>query len=64
MEIRNATQADLPFIATANADLASETEGQTLDSALLRPGAQAVLDDPSLGRYYLAEVDGRSSASC
>jgi GNAT superfamily N-acetyltransferase len=59
MEIRPATPADLTFIAAANAALATETEGQTLDSALLRPGVQAVLDDPSLGRYYVAEIGGQ-----
>jgi GNAT superfamily N-acetyltransferase len=58
MRIRDATQADLPFIVSANAALASETEGQTLDPDLLRPGVQAALDDPRLGRYYIAEVDG------
>ncbi len=60
MRIREATQADLPFIVAANAALASETEGQTLDGALLGPGVQAVLDDPHLGRYYIADVDGRA----
>jgi GNAT superfamily N-acetyltransferase len=59
MKIRDATQADLPFIAAANAALAAETEGQALDPALLQPGVQAVLDDPALGRYYLAEIDGK-----
>ncbi len=59
MKIRGATQADFPFIVAANAALATETEGQTLDPALLRPGVQAVLDDPRLGRYYLAEIDGK-----
>jgi GNAT superfamily N-acetyltransferase len=60
MKIRNATQADLPFIAAANAALATETEGKTLDPALLRPGILAVLADPGLGRYYIAEIDGQA----
>jgi GNAT superfamily N-acetyltransferase len=60
MRIRDAAQADLPFIVAANAALASETEGQTLDGALLGPDVQAVLDDPELGRYYIAEVDGQA----
>jgi len=60
MKIREAAQSDLPFIVAANAALASETEGQTLDGALLRPGVQAVLDDPRLGRYHIAEVDGQA----
>jgi ribosomal protein S18 acetylase RimI-like enzyme len=59
MRIREATAEDRIFIAAANAALASESEGQTLDHALLGPGIQAVLDDPSLGRYYLAEIDGQ-----
>jgi GNAT superfamily N-acetyltransferase len=57
MKIREGTQADLAFIVGANAALAAESEDQTLDPALLRPGVQAVLADPALGRYYLAEVD-------
>jgi GNAT superfamily N-acetyltransferase len=60
MRIRDATRADLPFIVAANAALASETEGQALDGALLGPGVQAVLDDPGLGRYYIAEADGQA----
>jgi GNAT superfamily N-acetyltransferase len=59
MRIRDATQADVEFIVRANEALAAETEDQALDPALIRPGVQAVLDDPSLGRYYLAELDGR-----
>ena len=59
MKIREATAGDLDFIAAANAALAAETEGQELEMALLRPGIQAVLDDRTLGRYYLAEIDGR-----
>ncbi len=59
MRIRDATPADLAFIASANAAMALESEGLTLDPALLLPGVRAVIDEPSLGRYYLAEVDGQ-----
>ncbi|MGQ0428905.1 MAG: GNAT family N-acetyltransferase [Gammaproteobacteria bacterium] len=59
MRIRNATAADLEFIVRANQALAAETEDQSLDPDLLQPGVRAVLDDPSLGHYYLAEQDGR-----
>jgi GNAT superfamily N-acetyltransferase len=62
MKIRDATPADLTFIAAANAALAMEIEGQSLDMALLGPGVQAVLDDPALGRYYIAEIGGRPIA--
>ena len=59
MKIRDATAEDLGFIAAANAALAGESEGQALDQALLGPGIKAVLDDPALGHYYLAEIDGK-----
>ncbi len=60
MRIRDATTDDLAFIVGANAALAAETEQQALDPGLLRPGVRAVLDDPALGRYYLAERDGQA----
>jgi GNAT superfamily N-acetyltransferase len=59
MNIRDATVADIPFIVGANTALARETEGQVLDPGLLQPGVRAVFEDPSLGRYYLAEVEGK-----
>ncbi len=61
MNIRDATLADLGFIAAANTALAAETEGQALDPALLRPGIRALLEDPALGRYYIAEIDGQAA---
>lgn len=60
MKIRDATRADADFIVAANTALAAETEGQALEPALIGPGVQAVLDDRSLGRYYIAEVGGRA----
>lgn len=60
MKIRDATRADAAFIVAANTALAAETEGQALEPALIGPGVQAVLDDRSLGRYYIAEVGGRA----
>lgn len=59
MRVRDASQADLEFIVRANQAMAAETERLALDPALVRPGVKAVLADPSLGRYYLAEADGR-----
>jgi GNAT superfamily N-acetyltransferase len=60
MKIRDATLADLEFIVGANRAMAQETEGQVLDPALVLPGVRAVFEDPALGRYYLAEVDGKT----
>lgn len=55
LTIRDATAADLDFIVCANASMAAETEGLTLDLELVRPGVAAVLADPALGRYFIAE---------
>ncbi|MEX1994053.1 MAG: GNAT family N-acetyltransferase [Steroidobacteraceae bacterium] len=60
MKIRDATLADLDFIVASNAALALESENQTLDPALSGPGVRAVLQEPGLGRYYLAESEGRT----
>ena len=67
MEIRNATQADLTFIAGANAALAVETEGQTLDSALWSQSVYALPSHRGDGAFRallghlteLARVDSR-----
>lgn len=59
MRIRGATLEDLDFIARCNQALAAETEGHALDAALLQAGVRAVLTDPGLGRYYLAESGGQ-----
>ena len=39
--------------------LAAESEDQTLDRTLLVPGIRALFEDPSRGRYYIAEIGGR-----
>ncbi len=59
MKIRDATPADLAFIVQSNEALATETEGVVLDRSLLEPGVRALLSDPSRGRYFIAEADGR-----
>jgi GNAT superfamily N-acetyltransferase len=59
LTIRPATLADAEAIADANRRLASETEGKSLDPVVLARGVAAVLADPSKGRYFVAEEDGR-----
>lgn len=60
LTVRDATPGDLDFIVRANAELARESEDVGLDLGLLRPGVAAVLADRSLGRYFVAERDGRA----
>jgi GNAT superfamily N-acetyltransferase len=59
MRIRLATPADVDTVCEFNVRLARETEGKTLDLALLRPGVAAVLSDADKGFYYVAEIEGR-----
>jgi ribosomal protein S18 acetylase RimI-like enzyme len=57
LTVRAATVADVPLITDFNARLAQETEGKTLDPAIVTAGVIAALTDPHKGPYYLA-VDG------
>lgn len=58
MHIRRATVTDLETIVDFNARLAEESEGLQLDRDRLRSGVAAVLEDESLGFYFIAEQDG------
>ncbi len=57
--IRDAVPADAGLIADYNNRLAEETEARSLDPDLIGPGVAAFLADPSKGRNWVAEVDGR-----
>lgn len=57
--IRNATPDDAGVVASYNCRMAEETEGRTLDQGVIGPGVAAVLGDPALGRYWVAESDGK-----
>ena len=52
--IRTATPADAATIADYNQRLAWESEGKRLDAAMLREGVERLLNDRSLGQYFLA----------
>jgi GNAT superfamily N-acetyltransferase len=58
LSIRRGGPADAPVIVEFNRLLAQETEGKTLDLAILGPGVAAGLADPRKGVYFLAEEDG------
>ncbi len=57
--IREATLDDAPTIAGYNSAMPQETEGKTLDNAVIGAGVRGMLADPALGRYWVAECDGR-----
>jgi GNAT superfamily N-acetyltransferase len=54
--IREARSGDRETLVDYNARLALETEGKTLDVAILTPGVAAALKDPDRLRYWVAEV--------
>ncbi len=57
--IRDALAADAAPIADYNNRMAEETEARSLDPDLIGSGVATLLADPSKGRYWVAEVDGR-----
>jgi GNAT superfamily N-acetyltransferase len=59
LTLREARPLDLDFIVRGNTEMALETEGVELDPALVGAGTLAVLQDRTLGRYFIAESAGR-----
>src|SRR5712691_1832377 len=60
---RGATRHDIPVIVDFQQAMARETEDISLDRDVCTRGVQAVFDDPSHGRYFVAETGGRVVAS-
>jgi len=60
---RDASRHDMPAIIDFQLAMARETEDVSLDGAICTHGVQAVFDDRSHGRYFVAEADGRVAAS-
>src|SRR3954453_649558 len=63
IDYREGTPSDVSVIADFQLAMARETEELDLDRRILTDGVQAVFDDPSRGRYFLAESDGTVIAS-
>jgi GNAT superfamily N-acetyltransferase len=60
--IRPARPEEADLLIELQALLARETESLELDRAALGRGVRAVFDDPGLGEYWVAELDGRVAA--
>lgn len=61
--VREARREDAAAIIEFQLAMARETEELALDRDVLTRGVTAVFDQPSLGRYFVAESDGRAIAS-
>lgn len=57
--VRTAQMSDHDIIALFNRNLASETEGKSLDPATVHAGVHAILSDRAKGIYYVAEIEAR-----
>lgn len=59
MKIRPGLFYDVDVLAQLQVQMAWETEEFKLDPPTVTLGVQAVIDDPSKGKYWIAEVDGK-----
>lgn len=63
VQYRDAKRTDTRDIVDFQIAMASETEDVALDRDICTLGVQAVFDDPSRGRYFVAQSGGRVVAS-
>jgi GNAT superfamily N-acetyltransferase len=63
IDYREGTPADVSVIVDFQVAMARETEELDLDREICTRGVQGVFDDPSRGRYFLAESEGTVIAS-
>jgi GNAT superfamily N-acetyltransferase len=63
VQVRRANTADIDVLVAFNQAMALETEGKTLDPAVLRAGITSILDDSRRGFYLVAE-DAASVVGC
>ncbi len=61
--IRAAKASEREIIAGFQVEMAKETEDIALDITTINAGVQAVFDNPHLGCYYVAAIEGRNIAS-
>ena len=61
--IRQATINDADIIIRFQQKMAMETEGISLDDNTIDCGVKSVFENPSRGRYYVAEAGGKLVAS-
>ena len=60
---RAAERSDVPAIIDFQVAMARETEDIDLDREILTRGVDALFRDPALGRYFIADLDGRAAGS-
>jgi ribosomal protein S18 acetylase RimI-like enzyme len=61
--IRQASITDADTLADFNIEMARETENKRLHDHVIRPGVRALLDNPALGFYVVAETEAGVAGS-
>jgi GNAT superfamily N-acetyltransferase len=59
IEVRDACREDVSLMTRWAQAMAQETEGKSLDPAVLGRGIERAFDDANKGRYFVCEVDGQ-----
>ena len=59
LRIRDAAAADVPLLARWAQAMAFETEGKRLPDGDILPGVARGIAEPSLARYFVAEIAGK-----
>ncbi|MBN2280689.1 MAG: GNAT family N-acetyltransferase [Candidatus Marinimicrobia bacterium] len=63
MEIRKANEKDIDTIARFNINMALETENKSLHKEIITKGVETMIQNPCLGFYLMAEIDGKIAGS-
>ncbi len=61
--IRQAKEADLPYLVSFNMEMAMETEGKKLIHEILLAGVSRIFEDATKGFYLVAEIAGKVAGS-
>ena len=61
IKIKIGDETDIKTIESNTKIMANETEHKTLKQSVIHNGINEVLNNPSLGWYYLAEIDGNNA---
>ena len=61
MEIRKAELKDIETLIEFNINCAFESENLQLNPSTIRQGVTYLLENPSKGNYYIAEIDGEAA---
>lgn len=58
LKIRKANSSDIETIAQFNINMAMETENKELPRPIITKGVETMINNPHLGFYLIAEIDG------